>query len=159
MDICHIILGRPWQFDVGATHDGRSNTYSFDWKGRKIILMPQTLSASDRNEQATMFVVSGASLIHLWQENSVMFALIAEAAETGRVSPNVPSTVQPILQQFTEFWPSELPSALPPLREIQHQIDFQPGAVQPCAVPALLVPKKDKTVATMYMIARAIAGQ
>ena len=29
MDACHILLGRPWQYDHGATHDGRSNTNSF----------------------------------------------------------------------------------------------------------------------------------
>lgn len=29
MDVCHLLLGRPWQYDHGATHDERSNTYSF----------------------------------------------------------------------------------------------------------------------------------
>ena len=29
MDICHLLLGRPWQYDAHAIHDGRSNTYTF----------------------------------------------------------------------------------------------------------------------------------
>jgi hypothetical protein len=29
MDACHLLLGRPWQYDRGAHHDGRKNTYSF----------------------------------------------------------------------------------------------------------------------------------
>jgi len=29
MNACHLLLGRPWQFDVDATHGGRSNHYSF----------------------------------------------------------------------------------------------------------------------------------
>ena len=28
MDACHILLGRPWQFDRFAQFDGRSNTYT-----------------------------------------------------------------------------------------------------------------------------------
>jgi hypothetical protein len=26
MDVCHILLGRPWQFDKNVIHDGRKNT-------------------------------------------------------------------------------------------------------------------------------------
>ncbi|XP_020691127.1 uncharacterized protein LOC110105819 [Dendrobium catenatum] len=29
-DVCHLILGRPWQFDAGVTYDGRANVYSLD---------------------------------------------------------------------------------------------------------------------------------
>lgn len=29
MSECHLLLGRPWQFDHDATHGGRSNNYSF----------------------------------------------------------------------------------------------------------------------------------
>jgi hypothetical protein len=31
MDASHVLLGRPWQFDVDATHKGRDNSYSFIW--------------------------------------------------------------------------------------------------------------------------------
>ena len=27
MSACHLLLGRPWQFDLDATHGGRSNNY------------------------------------------------------------------------------------------------------------------------------------
>jgi hypothetical protein len=33
-------LGRPWQFDLDATHSGRSNTYSFVHKGVQHVLKP-----------------------------------------------------------------------------------------------------------------------
>ncbi|XP_052880487.1 uncharacterized protein LOC108485292 [Gossypium arboreum] len=80
---------------------------------------------------------------------------------------------------FQDVFPEETPSGLPPLRGIEHQIDFVPGAVipnrlayranpeetkelqrqvnelmekgyireilSPCAIPVLLVPKKDGT--------------
>ena len=33
MAVCHIFLGRPWQYDRGAMHDGKRNTYKFGKDG------------------------------------------------------------------------------------------------------------------------------
>ena len=38
MDVCHILLGRPWMFDRNVLHDGCLNTYSFAKDGRTITL-------------------------------------------------------------------------------------------------------------------------
>ncbi|CAL2270715.1 unnamed protein product [Prunus armeniaca] len=38
MDACHILLGRPWQFDVDATFKGRDNVILFSWNNRKIAM-------------------------------------------------------------------------------------------------------------------------
>ena len=38
MTVCHMLLGRPWQFDKRAMHDGHSNTYSFKWLGKSYML-------------------------------------------------------------------------------------------------------------------------
>ena len=40
MDICHMLLDRPWQFDKHATHDGRENTYTLTKDGVKHKLKP-----------------------------------------------------------------------------------------------------------------------
>ena len=92
---------------------------------------------------------------------------------------SLPSLVNYLLQDFEDVFPEEMPSGLPPIRGIEHQIDFVPGAsipnrpayrsnpketkelqrqveelmgkghvresMSPCAVPVLLVPKKDGT--------------
>ncbi|XP_010456773.1 PREDICTED: uncharacterized protein LOC104738271 [Camelina sativa] len=42
MEASHILLGRPWQSDRGTSHDGFTNRYSFEYKGKKIILVPLT---------------------------------------------------------------------------------------------------------------------
>uniref|UniRef100_A0A2N9FBE6 RNA-directed DNA polymerase n=1 Tax=Fagus sylvatica TaxID=28930 RepID=A0A2N9FBE6_FAGSY len=126
MHACHLLLGRPWQYDKRAKHDGFTNRYSFTHKGQPIILVPLTPK-----------------------------------------------------QEFEDVLPEEVPYGLPPIRGIEHQIDFIPGAsipnrpayrsnpeetkelqrqvgellekgyvresMSPCAVPVLLVPKKDGT--------------
>ena len=40
MSACHLLLGRPWQFDLDATHGGRSNNYLFVHKGVHHVLKP-----------------------------------------------------------------------------------------------------------------------
>jgi hypothetical protein len=91
----------------------------------------------------------------------------------------LPSDIISLLQEFEDVLPEEVPYGLPPIRGIEHQIDFKPGAsipnrpayrsnpeetkelqrqvgellekgyvresMSPCAVPVLLVPKKDGT--------------
>lgn len=42
MTVCHLLLGRPWQFDRHAIHDGYDNTYAFKWKERGVKLLPMT---------------------------------------------------------------------------------------------------------------------
>jgi len=45
MSACHLLLGRPWQFDLDATHTGCSNNYSFAHKGVCHVLKPMLESA------------------------------------------------------------------------------------------------------------------
>ena len=33
MDVCHLLLGRSWQFNMNAIHDGHANTYSLTKDG------------------------------------------------------------------------------------------------------------------------------
>jgi len=40
MDACHLILRRPWQFDVDAQQQGRVDVYIIFRDGRKIIFRP-----------------------------------------------------------------------------------------------------------------------
>jgi hypothetical protein len=40
LSVCHLLLGSPWQFDLDATHNGRSNKYSFVHKGVHHVLKP-----------------------------------------------------------------------------------------------------------------------
>ncbi|KAF2316939.1 hypothetical protein GH714_007125 [Hevea brasiliensis] len=40
MDACHILLGRPWQFDVNEKHSGQKNTYQLEKEGKIYTLVP-----------------------------------------------------------------------------------------------------------------------
>lgn len=46
-------------------------------------------------------------------------------------SLDVPTAFKDIVTEFLDVFPDELPSGLPPLRDIQHAIDLVPNAVLP----------------------------
>ena len=38
MDFTHVLLGRPWLYDLNVTNFSKDNIYSFKYKGKNIIL-------------------------------------------------------------------------------------------------------------------------
>ena len=56
MECTHILLGRPWLFDRRVIYDGMLNTYSFNYDGRRVSLLPlspqQVLQDQVRRDQA-----------------------------------------------------------------------------------------------------------
>ncbi|KAE8670845.1 hypothetical protein F3Y22_tig00112069pilonHSYRG00031 [Hibiscus syriacus] len=140
-------LNKGSEYDQSFIHDGRKNTYSLSIKGKKIVLAP-------RRE-----------------------GLTPTPNNTVDVDADLPVEVQRVLAEFSNLMPEDLPPGLPPMRDIQYQIDLVHGSslpnrpayrlspkeaeelqrqveellergyiresMSPCAVPALLVPKKD----------------
>ncbi|XP_039063789.1 uncharacterized protein LOC120208638 [Hibiscus syriacus] len=157
MNATHFLLGRSWQFDKKAMHDGFTNRYSFMNAGKKITLAPLTPSQV--------------------QEDQVCLKKNSEEAK-GKKKINVYASRKKSGNEFEDVFPDEKPSGLPPIRGIEHQIDFISGAtipnrpayrsnpkekkeiqkqinelmekgyiresLSPCDVPVLLVPKKDE---------------
>jgi len=42
MSVCHLLLGRPWQYDRYSQHCGRTNQFTINLKGKKFVLKPMT---------------------------------------------------------------------------------------------------------------------
>ncbi|KAI0493237.1 hypothetical protein KFK09_027513 [Dendrobium nobile] len=147
MDVCHLILGRSWQYDMGATYDGRANAYSFEWKGRRLRLLPGSSDESNRQKakaekQEVMHVVTGSTLLHCWREPAPLFALLLTEPNEDTKQTGVQPDVQELLEAYHSIMPSELPAELPPLRSIQRQIDFIPGSTLPNLPHYRLNPKE-----------------
>ena len=182
MDVGHIILGRPWLFDLDVTIYGRSNSCSFLFENKRIKLNPlQPRPASKQKKQNPtnnrgLNIISPKEFEREVNGQSILFAVVAHETSTGS-QDTPPEEVTSILQEFHEVFPVDLPDSLPPMRDIQHAIDLVPGATlpnlphyrmnpsehaelqrqigdllhkgfvrestSPCAVPALLTPKKD----------------
>jgi hypothetical protein len=222
----HILLGRPWQYDRRAIHDGFKNMYSFVKEGKTINLAPLTPSqvyedqvklksevahkrksekeieqkrkSESENEQKRKSEKEIEQKRKSESENEQKRKSEKETEQKRKsesenekkeressslnldeTNQSLPSLAVSLLQEFEHVFPNEMPNELPPIRGIEHQIDFVPGAaipnrpayrsnpeetkelqrqvedlmskgyvresMSPCAVPVLLVPKKDGT--------------
>ncbi|GJR30853.1 RNA-directed DNA polymerase [Tanacetum coccineum] len=172
MDACHVLLGRPWQYDKHTKHDGFKNTYSFRKDGINITLAP--LDSRETGTEALILTKSAFLDFNRHASPPLLYALMI--AQQNSLHEETPVEVQTLLDEFKDIFPDEIPPGLPLMREIQHCIDFVPGAMipnkpayrmnpkefeelhrqvtellakgliresmSPCAVPALLVPKQ-----------------
>jgi len=50
---------------------------------------------------------------------------------SNSLDPSLHSSISSLLQEFEDLFPEETPSGLPPIRGIEHQIDFILGATIP----------------------------
>ncbi|KAI9185616.1 hypothetical protein LWI28_008856 [Acer negundo] len=176
MDACHLLLGRSWQYDRKVYHDGFKNTYSFVFHEKKIVLLSSKPSEKIKAHSDTTNLLSYAKFELEIKEVETVYVLMGKETQADM---EVPSAAAPLISEFADVFPEELPEGLPPLRDIQHHIDLEPGAMlpnkphyrmspteheelrrqveelqskghireslSPCAVPALLIPKKDGT--------------
>ncbi|KAK9756103.1 hypothetical protein RND81_01G073500 [Saponaria officinalis] len=84
MDACHILLGRPWEFDRDIVHFGRSNTYSFRHEGRRVTLTPLVPSITNRTgpkikkNPRESLLLRGAEFEKEAQKRGFIYALITK---------------------------------------------------------------------------------
>ncbi|XP_074302921.1 uncharacterized protein LOC141637256 [Silene latifolia] len=132
MDACHLLLGRPWEFDRNTTHQEKENVYSFKHEGKKVTLTP--LPPNQRNYRSphmseeisgVLFLSKAAMIQEMKQEQPVLILLSKEV--TKRKGSELPAEIEPLIHKFRDVFPKELPSGLPPLRGIEHHIDLVPG--------------------------------
>ena len=63
MDVCHLLLGRPWQYDQDTCHNGKYNTYSLKING-KITLLPMKHKVTPKTQKLDKTLLSIKSYIH-----------------------------------------------------------------------------------------------
>ncbi|GJW99531.1 putative reverse transcriptase domain, zinc finger, CCHC-type, aspartic peptidase domain protein [Tanacetum coccineum] len=151
MDACHLLLGRPWQFDRRTIHDGKRNMYSFDKDGVAYALVIKEVRNDDPPPPPDI-------LIPLLKKFQSVFL------------EEIPAGLPPMrtIQHCLDLVPgATLPNKLAYLMnptenaELQRQVGelLRKGMVResmsPCVVPFLLVPKKDGSF-RMFMDSRAV---
>jgi len=147
--MCHILLGRPWLYDTKIMHNEFLNTYSFSKGGKKITLVP--LSPSElhkskpqkRQEHSNLLLTFSEPLLKaLYHE----FKAFKEWILNVQKEPKTPLPSHPIvislITHFSHLFSEEIPTGLPPKREIQLHIDLILGSILPNKLAYRLNPKE-----------------
>ena len=81
--------------------------------------------------------------------DDICYALICKQALfllADIASSTLPPAVTNLLQEYEDVFPAEIPSGLPPLRGIEHQIDLIPGATLPNRAAYRTNPEETKEI-------------
>jgi hypothetical protein len=88
---------------------------------------------SEKQKKQVSFYAKASDVKSAFYVNQPIFVLLYNEAcfNTKKLDESLPSVVVSLLQEYEGVFPKDVPSGLPPIRGIEHQIDFVPGATIP----------------------------
>ena len=123
MDVCHLLLRRPWQYDRDTSHNGNNNTYSLKLNGKKFTLLSMKHKVTQKLDKTLLLIKSFA---HDHSDSGCAYMLGADLCankggnEVEKNMGDVPSAIKELLEEFGDYTPIELPLGLSPMKNIQH---------------------------------------
>jgi hypothetical protein len=71
MEVCHVLLGRLWKYDMNVIHDGRKNTYTLkeEKNGCKHMLLPIEGKGAKEEAIPSILLMSGKELLNKSRKN------------------------------------------------------------------------------------------
>ncbi|XP_026383813.1 uncharacterized protein K02A2.6-like [Papaver somniferum] len=137
MNVARLLLGRRWQYDIRSVHNFYENTYTFVHEGFTKVLYPLQTSTSLKEPEDKKINTLVATIVHSLKKNNYL-----SSHEVSIPMVEIPDKVQTLLSSFADLFPAELPNTLPPMRDLQHQIDFIPRTSIPNQPHYRLSPKE-----------------
>jgi hypothetical protein len=134
MDVCHLLLGRPWQYDRNVVHDGRMNTYTLEKDGSTHRLFPIKDKEVKPEVSNTILLMSGKELLtEMEKKEDPQFFVVRKPRIilTNTRVDDLPEGIQELLEEFVDIIVDELPHSFPPMRSVSHHIDLIPRASFP----------------------------
>jgi hypothetical protein len=146
MDVCHLLLGRPWQYDRNMVHDRRMNKYTLEKVGRTHRL----LSIKDKEVKPevsnTILLMSGKKLLtEMEKKEDPQFFVVKKPriVLTSTRVDDLSDEIQELLEEFADIIMDKLPHSLPLMRSVSHHNNLIPGASLPNKVASRICWKKD----------------
>eukprot|EP00253_Pinus_taeda_P033093 PITA_33093 len=120
MDMCHMLLGRPWKYDRNVFHDRDKNCYRFVMYRIKHTLVPMKQENTIQPSGTKSFLIGGNEFLRQIEGNENM------------------------LEEFSDIVVDDLPDKLPPKQNISHHIVFIPGVSLPNRVSYQMSSKENE---------------
>jgi hypothetical protein len=100
------------------------------------------------NLKGSCFIATKSDLVEIDANTVVCYALICKQIlfSLEDIPSSLPPIVTNLLQEYADIFPKEVPSGLPPIRGIEHQIDLILGASLPNRAPYRTNPEETKEI-------------
>eukprot|EP00253_Pinus_taeda_P016900 PITA_16900 len=148
VEVCHILLGRPWQYDRKVVHDRKTNCYKFVKDGIKHTLVPIKEEETTETSGTKVLLVDGKEFLKQIEDDEVKHVVVRRprAVLLHTEIFGLPEEIQDLLQQFSDIVVDDLPDKLPPKRSIIYHIDFILGDSLPNKVAYRMSPKDNENI-------------
>ena len=92
------------------------------------------------------FYAKASDVKNAFYINQPIFVLLYKEVcfNTNELDQSLPSVVVSLLQEYEDMFPNDVPSGLPPIRGIEHQIDFVLGATIPKDHPIGVIQRRQR---------------
>ena len=122
IDASHLILGRPWQYDVDATYRCKVNVYVFFKNGRKIFLglikEGSVPKASKVEGKPSLLIVNNEDEFDReCKELKQVYAVMVTNGKPKKVT-EIPEAIHLLIKEFEELFLEELLVGLPSIHNI-----------------------------------------
>ena len=147
MDVCHVLLGRPWQIDRKVVHDGSKNYYKFEMGCIQHTSLPLQEGNGAAKEEPKALVLNGKKFLQQMIEEEVSYAIVCKSRiePVSTVILDMVVEIKDMLEDYQDIVVDELPNALPPKRTISHHIDLILAASLPNKATYRMAPTYKET--------------
>ena len=125
-----------------VVHDGHANTYSLTKDVVHHELKPKIKEGEKVYSSARICLVDGRKFLDGMKHHRMCYALIPRKDKEG--SSKIPLEVSDLLSEFRDIIFDNVLERLPPVRQINHQIDLIPRASLPNKAAHRLTPTKTR---------------
>jgi hypothetical protein len=105
MDVCHLLLGIPWQYYRNIVHDRRKNTCTLDKNGRTHMLLPIKDKEVKTEMSNIVLLMSGKELLNeVKKKEDTQFIVVKKPkiVLTSTRIDDLPEEIQELLGEFAD---------------------------------------------------------
>ncbi|GJR47107.1 putative reverse transcriptase domain-containing protein [Tanacetum coccineum] len=135
-----VIIGMDWLSKYSAVIDCAKKIVRIPWRNKTLIIHGD---GSTQGDVTRLNIISCTKTQKYMEKGFPIFLAHVTAKEVGDKSEKKRLEDVPIVQDFPEVFPEDLPG-LPPTRQVEFQIDLVPGAAPVARAPYRLAPSEMK---------------
>jgi hypothetical protein len=144
-----VVLGMPWLTKLNPTIDWKTRTVRVDV--HKSNHDSYTVPANNSEPNSTLNFISSKQILRQKSDIANLYLVYINYDDINDNSTLVCNsidsrdknfTVDKLLKKYSDVFPDDLPSGLPPTRAIDHKIEIIPGSSPPCSTMYRMSPSE-----------------